>query len=476
MKKILIILLAVLSVLCVFTSCEDGGTKAAEKTAEKTEKEEKTPVCYTVTFKTGIETTVEAQKIESGKKATAPDTSSFTKEGYEFEGWLLDGDDYDFNSPVTKDIVLVAKWAMKCTVVFLDIDGETAICDVQIIDYRDKATKPADPVKAGYTFVRWIERDRSEYNFERPVWNTYLELFAVWEANEYTVTYDANGASVFTSVPSSDKYTYGDSFKASGITASGFSKVGCIFKGWALTKDGDVAYKPGDEVVGEPNNMTLYAVWKDPEYSIRSTGPTGGTIIAVNEDTSSNATWKYIEAAPAVLGTYCFGYRRDVPERDLPDPTNQIVGTTSTAIGAGKTNTEKLVREMGEEAPVYAESETVPVQTSGGEGTEAEKCDTKGIYAARACMDYSLENDGNTYDDWYLPSSGELLDKNTAYPRNIRTGLYITSTEVDADNCNLIFYVEQHTDTTGTIQIPEWMELQRKEKSYTGYVLPVRYI
>ena len=464
MKKILIILLAVLSMLCVFTSCSDGSSKAAEKA------EEKTPVYYSVTFKTGIDTTVEAQKVVSGAKATAPDTSSFTKEGYEFEGWLLDGDEYDFNAPVTKDIVLVAKWTTKCTVVFLDVDGETAICDVQIVDYMVKATKPADPVKAGYTFVKWVERNRAEYNFERPVWNTYLELFAVWEANEYTVTYDANGATVSSSVPSGDKYTYGNSFKASGIVTSGFSKVGCIFKGWALSKDGEVAYKPGDDVTGEPNNMTLYAVWEDPGYSIRSIGPTGGTIIAVNEDTSSDATWKYIEAAPAVIGSYCFGYKRDVP-----DTENQPVGTTAADIGAGKANTEKLVREMGEETPVYAESETVPVHTSGGAGATAERCDTKGVYAARACMDYSLNKDGNTYDDWYLPSSGELLDQRTGYPRNIKTGLYITSTEINEEKCRLAFYVAGYTDSTG-IPIPEWMDSQEKDKSYMGYVLPVRYI
>ena len=463
MKKILIILLAALSVLCVFTSCSDGSSKAAEKA------EEKTTVYYTVTFKTGIDTTVEAQKVVSGAKATAPDTSSFTKEGYEFEGWLLDGDEYDFNAPVTKDIVLVAKWATKCTVVFLDVDGETAICDVQIVDYMVKATKPADPVKAGYTFVKWVERDRAEYNFERPVWNTYLELFAVWEANEYTVTYDANGATVSTAVPSGDKYTYGDSFKASGITASGFSKVGCIFKGWALSKDGEVAYKPGDDVTGEPNNMTLYAVWEDPEYETYSTGPTGGTIIAVNSDTSSTATWKYIEAASQNLsGAYCFGYKRDEP-----DTANQAVGTTAAEIGAGKTNTEKLVNEMGEEAPIYANSETVSVPTSGGEGTEAKRWDTKGVYAARACMDYSMEKDGNTYDDWYLPSEGELK---TVIPSYVSTGYYITSTEVDATNCKMLLFFGRHEESGIEFPANRKSEADSKEKSYTCYVLPVRYI
>ena len=461
MKKILIILLAALSVLCAFTSCSDGSSKAAEKAAEKT------TVYYTVTFKTGIDTTVEPQKVVSGAKAAAPDTSSFTKEGYEFEGWLLDGDEYDFNAPVTKDIVLVAKWATKCTVVFLDVDGETAICDVQIVDYMVKATKPADPVKAGYTFVKWVERDRAEYNFERPVWNTYLELFAVWEANEYTVTYDANGATVSTAVPASDKYTYGDSFKASGITASGFSKVGCIFKGWALSKDGEVAYKPGDEVTGQPNNMTLYAVWEDPGYSIRSTGPTGGKIIAVNEDTSSTATWKYIEAAPSPLSSnYCFGYKR------ILDGENQKIDATSSAIGSGKTNTENLVTAMGDKAPIYEKSEIASLDTSGSSSTAGIPYNTESVYAAKACMDYSMEKDGTSYDDWYLPSVYEF--SNTFITYEIDTGWYITSTEESATLCQMVLFVQQTIDGVNPI-IPKW-RTDTQAKSYYAHVWPVRYI
>ena len=41
--------------------------------------------------------------------ATAPQDP--TRDGYTFDGWYLDGEKYDFSTPVTEDITLVAKWA-----------------------------------------------------------------------------------------------------------------------------------------------------------------------------------------------------------------------------------------------------------------------------------------------------------------------------------------------------------------------------
>lgn len=66
---------------------------------------------FTVDFDSNGGTIVESQTITNGEKATKP--TNPTKEGYIFDGWYLDLDDadeYDFNSKVTKDITLEAKW------------------------------------------------------------------------------------------------------------------------------------------------------------------------------------------------------------------------------------------------------------------------------------------------------------------------------------------------------------------------------
>lgn len=65
---------------------------------------------YTVSFETNGGSSVDAQKMFSGSKVTEPET---TREGYKFEGWYSDKaleTVWDFDTVVTDDITLYAKW------------------------------------------------------------------------------------------------------------------------------------------------------------------------------------------------------------------------------------------------------------------------------------------------------------------------------------------------------------------------------
>lgn len=66
---------------------------------------------YTVTFDTngGKPAAIESQMVQSGKKATKPTTDP-TKSGRTFGGWLLNGVEFDFNTPIMQNIALTAKW------------------------------------------------------------------------------------------------------------------------------------------------------------------------------------------------------------------------------------------------------------------------------------------------------------------------------------------------------------------------------
>ena len=59
---------------------------------------------YTVTFSDGVA----SQKVKEGEKATKP--ADPTKEGFIFKGWFVGETAYDFNSAVTGNITLTAKW------------------------------------------------------------------------------------------------------------------------------------------------------------------------------------------------------------------------------------------------------------------------------------------------------------------------------------------------------------------------------
>lgn len=67
-------------------------------------------ITHTVTFSDPDgNTSTPAQTVNDGATATAPQDP--TRDGYTFDGWYLDGEKYDFSTPVTEDITLVAKWA-----------------------------------------------------------------------------------------------------------------------------------------------------------------------------------------------------------------------------------------------------------------------------------------------------------------------------------------------------------------------------
>ncbi len=465
MKKSLLVLITVLVLLFMFTSCEQAQQGAQYRT---------------VSFRTGIADTVPSQNVAYGAKATAPDSSSLFKEGFEMDGWTLDGVIYDFDSPVIKDITLVAKWDVKCTVIFLDSDDlyeESSLgIEAQIIDYYTKAKKPEDPKKGGYTFEKWVDPSGAEYNFNRPVWDTCLQLRAVWKANEYTYKYDANGADISTSLPQGGTYTYGDSITVAGIpSSSGFSKKGCIFEGWTTDKEGkgDV-YTPGMTVKGAVDGTTLYAKWTDPGYSVGSTGPTGGIIIAVSGEAGNS--FRYVEAAPEVLGSLgCYGYYRVLTQ--TLDVKNTAVGCDGDDLGDGKTNTTALIGKMGDSACLEESSRSVDV----GGGT-TKSYDITGDYAAHMCRNHKVENGGMTYDDWYLPCLWEVWKfydaVYAATGTGVPTGKYITSTEAVCDDydkdgetkCWTVDFVTENKGSNGSRTKNE------DAKSQSGIIWPVRYI
>ena len=144
-------------------------------------------VTYTVAFNSDGGTTVEPQTVESGKTAVKP--ADPTRDGYTFAGWQLDGEDYEFSTPVTASITLKAAWTkneeptpvtVTYTVAF-NSDGGTTV-EPQTVESGKTAVKPADPTRDGYTFAGW-QLDGEDYEFSTPV-TASITLKAAWTKNE----------------------------------------------------------------------------------------------------------------------------------------------------------------------------------------------------------------------------------------------------------------------------------------------------
>jgi len=136
----------------------------------------------TVTFDTDGGNSVATQTIEKGKNASEPKNP--IKNGYIFKGWTLNGSKYNFGDAVNSNITLKASWEkIEPVTVTFDTDGGGNIA-VQTVEKGKRATRPTDPIKAGYTFIGWT-LNGATYNFEDAV-NSNITLKANWKQKTYT--------------------------------------------------------------------------------------------------------------------------------------------------------------------------------------------------------------------------------------------------------------------------------------------------
>ena len=106
---------------------------------------------YTVTFQSEGGSEV-ASQIRANTPAPRP--ADPTKEGYTFIGWYNGESEWDFETPVTADLTLTAKWQVnQYTITFKPENGGQDIVIKQ--DYGTAITAPANPTKTGYTFAGW---------------------------------------------------------------------------------------------------------------------------------------------------------------------------------------------------------------------------------------------------------------------------------------------------------------------------------
>ncbi len=332
---------------------------------------------YVVTFELRDDVgTVIKQTAKFDAKLVRPEDPKWI--GHTFLGWYWENSEKwrdQSNAAVNFDTVKVtgnykihARWRTKAKYqVTFDYDTEGVANGVQTVYEGTVIAQPLDPQRDKCTFLMWVNEDGREFDFEQPI-TADTTIKAKWIRKAiYDVTFDCNNG-----------------------TANGGYRVTEEDEGWKVPKPEDPTregvdfdcwtldgkeYNFDDPVSGD---MTLVARWKLKEsYEIGDTGPGGGYVFYDKGKTSDG--WRYLEVAKYHIGYIMYGYYHN--ERG----ENCGVGT-STAIGQGKNNTQKLIAAMGETA----------YTTTGGAD--------KDIYAAKACDDYSYGG----YDDWFLPSSEEL--------------------------------------------------------------------
>ena len=219
---------------------------------------------YTVTFNAyGGFPTPDEQHVKSGEKAVLPVEP--TLKGYTFAFWYLGEDEqnataYDFNTPVTENITLTAKWNISKYTVTFNPYGGTPVPPAQEVEYGLTATKPADPTLKGYTFAFWYlgedEQNATAYDFNTPVTEN-ITLTAKWNISKYTVTFNPYGG---TPVPPAQEVEYG----LTATEPAAPEKTGYTFDGWYLGE----AEEPFSFDTAITSDITLTAKWHVTPHNI----------------------------------------------------------------------------------------------------------------------------------------------------------------------------------------------------------------
>ncbi|MBQ7584117.1 MAG: InlB B-repeat-containing protein [Lachnospiraceae bacterium] len=216
---------------------------------------------YTVNFDTGGKgTTPDAQTVAPESTVIRPEDPVET--GYTFSGWHRDAactEPWDFDTDtVSGDMTLYGGWNINVYTVSFDSVGGSSVSSQQV-EYNSAAAEPEAPVREGAVFKGWYA-DReyvTEYDFEQPVTEDII-LYAKWDINRYTVSFNSNGGS-----PVADQPVEHGSFIT--YPSPKPEKEGCYFVKWYADPELQTAY---DIKTPVKSDLTLYAGWTEISYTV----------------------------------------------------------------------------------------------------------------------------------------------------------------------------------------------------------------
>ncbi len=206
---------------------------------------------YTITFDVnGGKESYEEKHVTFDAEYTLPTP---TRDGYDFLGWYCSGTKYEGGTWKTaNNVTLTATWTPKGFDISYDLaDGEVNASLVYKYNIESGNITLPTPTRTGYTFLGWTGTDVATANRTVTISTGSIgdrSYTANWQANTYTVTFNANGGTV---TPTSKDVVFDTSY-----TLPTPERVGYTFTGW---------YK--DEVVydgtkwTDASNITLTAQW-----------------------------------------------------------------------------------------------------------------------------------------------------------------------------------------------------------------------
>ena len=387
---------------------------------------------YTVTYEVNGGSAVESDKVDYNSVVVKPENP--TKEGYTFKGWYTDSNlqtAYDFNTKVTDNLTLYAKWEINEYTVTYKVNGGSAVAD-ETVQYNEVFTQPEDPTKEGYTFKGWYTDSnlQTAYDFNTKATDN-LTLYAKWEINEYTITFNTNEGS---EVVSQTVEYQGLVQKPANPTKEGYK-----FAGWYTDSQLTSVYDFNTKVT---DNLTLYAKWVADSECVVTFETNGGTAIAPIELQKNNLITTAVETTK-VGYTFVGWYSDEALETEF-DIETQVITDDITLYAKW---------EINEYTVTYVEN--------GGSDVADETVKYNEVFTRPAPPTY----EGYKFAGWYLD---EQFQEEYSFDTPATQNITLYAKWVADTTCVVTF----ETNGAGTI---EAMELQVGDKVVVADPIKVGY-
>jgi uncharacterized repeat protein (TIGR02543 family) len=220
-------------------------------------------------------------KLGTTAKMPVPPTTTDST----FLYWHLSGTDtpFDFTTTITDDTVLYGAWEDIPYIptntdyqVIFNSNGGTPI-DPVIVTYGGTITKPADPIKTGYTFLYWhLSGTDTPFDFTTTITDDTV-LYGAWEDTPYIPT-NTDYQVIFNSNGGTPIETQTVKYEKTAIEPKDPVKQGFIFKYWYQTST-DTPFNFNTQI---RNNTTLTALWQIIEQNTCKNGAVNYPICSID--------------------------------------------------------------------------------------------------------------------------------------------------------------------------------------------------
>ena len=206
---------------------------------------------FRVTYTDGVEDEVlfaDQFYFAAEGEATPQFIGTPTRTGYTFAGWAP-----AVSETVSGDVTFVATWTANTYTITFDVGGGVLENKTMEVTFDAPVGELPVPSREGYTFGGWIDRLGNVYTAET-IYKVADDLFliAIWNANEYTLTLDADNGEEAATIT----VTFGEAVGELPVP----TKEGFVFAGWFDAEGNEYTAETIYKVAGD---LTLTAQWAD---------------------------------------------------------------------------------------------------------------------------------------------------------------------------------------------------------------------